>query len=76
MKNRNVGDMTTVQALNQDDTYVFVSDSQDVASVRATVANTEGYDSFFVRTGDGEYLEVWGMCGIVPYNSKLISRLA
>jgi hypothetical protein len=35
----------------------------------------EDYDSFFVETANGDYTEVWAMCGIVPRLSKLVTRL-
>jgi hypothetical protein len=54
----------------------FVSDSQDMQAIRAHLGEDAGnYDAFFVDTRDGEYIEVWGMVGIIPYNSKLVSRL-
>ena len=57
------------------DEYNFVSDSQDTAPIKASVAGADAYDAFFVLVGDGDYTEVWGMAGIVPYKSKLASQL-
>jgi hypothetical protein len=49
----------------------FVSDSQDVQAIREHLGTAAGnYDAFFVDTRDGEYTEVWGMCGIVPYSFR------
>lgn len=59
-------------------TLQFVSDSQDTASIRFDFGPTwDGfdYDSYFVLAEDGEYKELWGMCGIIPFNSKLVTRL-
>jgi hypothetical protein len=56
----------------------FISDSQDTAAIRFDFGpdwNGFEYDSYFVRIADGEYQEIWGMCGIVPLNSKLVRRL-
>lgn len=54
----------------------LVSDSQDVQAIREHLSKDAGnYDAFFVAIKDGDYVEVWGMVGIVPYNSKLVSRL-
>jgi len=54
----------------------FISDSQDVQAIREYLGEDAGnYDAFFVDVQNGEYVEVWGMVGIVPYNSKLVSRL-
>lgn len=66
--------MRTVANLGQH--LYFVSDSQDVQAIREHLGEDAGnYDAFFVDVRDGEYVELWGMCGIVPYNSKLVSRL-
>jgi len=56
----------------------LVTDSQDVQAICEHLGLRGldlGYDAFFVDVQDGEYVEVWGMCGTVPYNSKLVSRL-
>ena len=54
----------------------LVSDSQDVQAIREYLGkDAGGYDAFFVAIEDGDYVEVWGMVGIIPYNSKLVSRL-
>jgi hypothetical protein len=55
--------------------YSYVSDSQDTAPIKADVAGAKDYDAFFVLAVDGDYTEVWGMVGIVPYHSKLVTRL-
>ena len=72
---REVGSMSAVAALPQE--LQFVSDSQDVAAVKEHLGpEAQDYDAFFVAVADGDYTEVWGMCGCVPYLSKLVSRLA
>lgn len=69
-----VGSMSAVAALPVG--LQFVSDSQDVQAVKEHVGpNANGYDAFFVGIEDGDYTEVWGICGIIPYNSKLTSRV-
>lgn len=66
--------MRTVANLGQH--LQLVSDSQDVQAIREHLGEDAGsYDAFFVDVQDGEYVELWGMVGIVPYNSKLVSRL-
>lgn len=70
--------VSTVAALDGRSDLQFISDSQDVAAIRYDFGPAwEGfeYDSYFVRVQDGEYKDVWGMCGIVPYRSKLVTRL-
>lgn len=53
----------------------FVADSQDVAPIQQAYPEARLYDSFFVDTRDGEYREIWGICGTVPYSSKLTSQI-
>lgn len=70
--------VSSVAALNSRPNLQFVSDSQDTAAIRFDFGpNWDGfdYDSYFVRAEDGEYKEIWGMSGIVPYMSKLVTRL-
>jgi len=75
MRNRPIGTMTAVAAISQG--LQFVSDSQDVQAIRELIGESaSGYDAFFVGVADGDYSEVWGICGIVPYNTKLTTRLA
>lgn len=75
MRPTKTGDMRTVANLESDHNLLFVSDFQDVQAVRDQVENAKGYNAFFVKIGQGEYIEVWGMMGIAPYQSKLVSRL-
>jgi hypothetical protein len=66
--------MRTVANLGQH--LTFVSDSQDVQAIREHLGEDAGnYDAFFVDVQNGDYTEVWGIVGILPYNSKLTSRL-
>lgn len=70
--------VSTVLSLNDRTDLQFISDSQDCASIRYDFGpqwNGFEYDSYFVAIADGEYKEVWGMCGIVPYMSKLVTKL-
>ena len=70
--------MSSVAALNNRVDLTFISDSQDTASIRFDFGPAwDGfeYDSYFVKVEDGEYKEIWGMCGTVPYLSKLVTKL-
>jgi hypothetical protein len=69
------GDFIKVDQLPEDKDYIFVSNTQDVEPIKEMYPNTEDYDSFFVLVGDGEYLEVWGMQGIVPYSWKKLCKV-
>lgn len=49
---------------------VLITDSQEVAAVTASlpeVCRSEGYTGYLVEVCDGEFVEVWGFYGIVPY---------
>ena len=57
----------------------FVSDSQDVEVVKDQFGHSpevEDFDAFFVKVGNGEYSEVYGIEGTVPYFTKSIYRVA
>jgi len=66
--------MRTIANLGQH--LQFICNSQDVKPIQEYLGEDAGnYDAFFVDVQDGDYTEVWGMVGIIPYNSKLVSRL-
>ena len=74
LNSRPVGSMSAVAALPTE--LQFVSDSQDTAPIKEYIGDSaSGYDAFFVHVENGDYTEVWGICGIIPYNSKLTTRL-
>lgn len=54
----------------------FVSDSQDVKFLCEYFGHiASGYESFFVEVGEGDYLQVWGMMGIVPSFDKYVTKV-
>ena len=56
----------------------FISDSQDVAALREFFPRSRKMkkcDSFFVAQEDGEYVEVWGIIGIIPVLDKIAYRI-
>jgi len=66
--------MRTVANLGQH--LQLITDSQDVQAIREYLGKDAGnYAAFFVDIRNGEYAEVWGMVGIVPYLSKLVNKL-
>ena len=69
-----------ISDLNSRHDLQFVSDSQDVEAIKNYVGikptdaiNT--YDSFFVKIQDGEYVELYGMVGIIPYLDKEVVKI-
>lgn len=58
------------------DDFQFSSDSQDVQAIKDHLGELpDDYDSFFVLIGDGDYIAVYGMFGIVPSLSKHVYRV-
>ena len=62
----------TIAQLQNDPTSTLLIDSQDTAELRERFPE---YDGFFVKVEDGDYSEIWGFVGTVPYLSKIVSRL-
>ena len=66
--------MNEIKIIRQldDSDLVLLTDSQDTEGLRRDYPD---YDSFFVKVEYGELTEIWGFVGIVPYLSKLITKL-
>jgi hypothetical protein len=61
-----IGDIVLVSHL-QDNNLQFISDSQDVASIKDHIGRkARDFNAFFVKVGDGDYDEVWGIEETVP----------
>ncbi len=91
MKNQNtqyvensiVGDYAQVNWLDPE--LSFLSDSQDVNDIKKYLGYVSNprtgkgialdFHSFFVGQEDGDYTQIWGMSGIIPYNNKEVVRL-
>ena len=55
---------------------VFVDNTQDVMAVKENIGKkAEGFFSFFVLVGDGEYLRVWGLRGIIPWSTRPVELI-
>ena len=54
---------------------MFISDSQDVTAIKENFPEFQDYDSFFVIIGEGYYIFLAGIEGIVPYNYKMVDIL-
>lgn len=66
-----------ISELEKEDGLIFLSDWQEVIEVKKyLMPEVRGeFDSFFVRVEDGEYTEIWGMMGIIPYNHKVVYKV-
>jgi hypothetical protein len=68
--------VTCIRNIPED--YQLVTDSQDVKAVLESMGQPdlyEDYQGLFVKVGDGEYESVYAFCGIVPYLSKLATKI-
>lgn len=70
-----MGIMDTINVcdIQTDTALAFVSDSQEVTPINETYGTD--YDSFFIEIGDGDYIRVYGMYGIVPYFSNILYKV-
>lgn len=60
----------------RDPELLLVTDSQDVRAVKDTIGFPAlEYDGFFVKVENGDYSEVWGFLGTIPYVWKHAERL-
>jgi hypothetical protein len=54
-----------------DENYVLITNSQDIKEIKELVAPfAEDYDGFFAIIEDGDYKEIWGFEGTVPFTWK------
>ena len=71
--------MTTTKTINLiPEDYQLVTDSQDVKAVFESIGQPDLYEQYqgaFVRIQDGDYTDVYAFCGIVPYLSKLATKV-
>lgn len=71
------GTIIQVNQLTDSHKIEFVSNSQDVAAVEdyTPVETHNLYDSYFAEVQDGDYTQIWGMSGIVPYLTKSLVKI-
>ncbi len=58
--------------------FHLISDSQDVAEIKKYLGRSplrDNFESFFVKVNDGDYQEIWGMFGVIPYIGKKVYRV-
>lgn len=68
----------TVKELNkpQYDYLQYIAVDSDVESIREYLGGIgNDYDAFFVSVVNGDYSQIWGIEGIVPYLEKTAYRL-
>lgn len=56
----------------------FISDSSEVLSITNYLGGKlvkHRFDSYHVRAVDGEFVEVWGMFGIIPWLDRTVYRI-
>lgn len=55
--------------------YDFVTDSTEVAAINSQVDGGADFDAYFIKQNDGEIVGAYGMYGIIPFNSKLVTSV-
>ena len=56
--------------------HLFISDSRDVAAIKECISTeADNYDCFFVTLANGDYDQVWGMHGTVPFLIREVFQL-
>lgn len=63
---------------NLDDSYVLINTGFDVERLKGDFGNPEALedlDGFFVQIVDGDYGNVYGFEGTVPYNDKMLYKV-
>ena len=73
-----VKDAGTVQNLNKRKDLILVTDSQDVKAIKDHLGHhedVEDFDGFFVKIEDGDYSEIYGFEGSVPWLGKSVYNI-
>jgi hypothetical protein len=67
-----------IESLTDKD-LILVTDSQDVNSIKDYLgyknSRSISFDSYFVKIIDGDYSEIWGFMGMIPYNDKVAFKV-
>jgi len=69
----------TIKDINKREDLTLLTDSQDVESVKEYFGNRKAvdeFDGFFVKVGEGDYDEIYGFEGSVPYLSKSLYKIS
>ena len=64
-----------VSDINDRDDLMFLSDSQDIERIKQDYTELDSFDSCFVKSIEGEIVELYVMCGIVPFLTNSIYRI-
>ena len=68
-----VVDDLSVEDLNDRDDLILLDIDYEVAEMNEELG--WGYGCYFVKCGDGEYEEVYGMYGSIPYLDNAVYKL-
>lgn len=68
--------MFTVKDIQKRQDLQFIDLSQDIKIIKEYIGQeARDYDSFFIKIENGDYTEVYGMEGIIPYMNKFLYRI-
>ncbi len=65
----------TVKDMPYFDQFQFISDSQGVGEIDRHFSLTGEFDSFFVSIFEGDFVQVFGMHGIIPTLDKPVYKI-
>ncbi len=59
------------------DHFAFINDSDEVRHLSIDLGRCvqDRFGAFFVHAADGEYVEVWGMFGVIPTLGRPVYRV-
>lgn len=57
------------------DDYILIQDTQEIKAILNYIGANDTPHALFVKVGDGDYEEVWGIDSFVPYNFLEAYRL-
>lgn len=72
----------TIRDIEDREDLQLITDSQDVEAIKEYLGSDveridlNEIDGFFVSICDGDYLEILGFCGNVPYSDKELYQLS
>lgn len=56
--------------------YILLTDSQDIEATAESIdQDLTDYASLFVKLGEGEYSEIWGSEGLIPWLWREYERI-
>lgn len=75
MKNYSVGDLFRVRELGKREDLLLITDTHDTELIHEEFPESKEFDGFFVKVENGDFIEVYGFYGIIPYLDKMCCKI-